>query len=237
MPDSRSHRGPHPADARLFAPPWHPRLREGTSDLGWLLARGYADKAALKLVGDHLQLHKRQRKAVYRAACRPARAAARRAARVSPDGRDLVVDGFNVLVATEAALSGGVLIQGADGLLRDLSSVHGSYRKVAETAKAIELLVAALEGAGDVLWYLDRPVSNSGRIAALLREAGQRVDLSDTVDGDLIRAGHAVATADGPILDRVEHGVDLVGPLVARRPGCWLVDLSPDPADSSIRST
>ncbi len=228
MPDSRSHRGPHPADARLFAPAWHDRLRRATEDLSWLLSRGYADKAALALVGDRLQLHRRQRRAVYRAACPPELADARRAARVSPVGRDLVVDGFNVLVAVEAALSGGVLIRGADGLIRDLSSVHGSYRKVAETSRAIELLVARLEGAGDVLWLLDRPVSNSGRIAALLREAGQRVELSETVDGDLVRANLPVATADGPVLDRAPAGVDLVGPIADELPDRWLVDLEID---------
>ena len=237
MPDSRSHRGLHPQDARLFAPSWVDRLREATHDLGWLLDRGYSDRAALALVGDRLQLHRRQRMAVLRAACPPRLAEARRAARVLPDGRDVVVDGFNVLVATEAALSGAVLVRGADGLLRDLSSVHGSYRKVAETARAIELLVASLAEAGSVAWYLDRPVSNSGRIAGLLRDAGQRVELSDTVDGDLVRTGAAVATADGPLLDRVSAGIDLVSPLVARLEGCRVVDLRAGAPEAPIRST
>ena len=228
MPDSRSHRGPHPQDARLFAPAWHDRLREATADLGWLLGRGYADKAALALVGNRFQLHERQRRAVYRAACPAELAAARRASRVPPTGRDVVVDGFNVLVSMEAALSGGLLIRSVDGLLRDLSSVHGSYRKVAETSRALELLGGALEGATGVRWLLDRPVSNSGRIAALLRELGQQVELSDTVDGDLAASGLAVATADGPILDRAPAGVDLVGPLVAQIDEPWVIDLSID---------
>jgi hypothetical protein len=232
MPDSRHHRGPHPDDARLFAPAGLDRLREATADLGWLLERGYSDKAALALVGDRFQLHRRQRMAALRCACPPSLAARRRAGRVGPEDRDVVVDGFNVLVTTEAALSGAVLLRGLDGLVRDLCGVHGSYRKVTETARAIELLVARLEGARSVTWYLDRPVSNSGRIAALLRHAGQQVELSDTVDGDLIASALPVATADGPVLDRATAGVDLTGALVAELERPWLVDLSP-PGDRS----
>src|SRR5688500_10446127 len=52
MPDHRSHRGPHPEDAGLFAPAVHPTLRSAVADLSWLLTRGYADPSALKLVGD-----------------------------------------------------------------------------------------------------------------------------------------------------------------------------------------
>ena len=37
MPDKRHHRGPHPADAELFAPAAVPRLRDAVADLSWLL--------------------------------------------------------------------------------------------------------------------------------------------------------------------------------------------------------
>ena len=63
MPDRRKHRGPHPEDARLFAPEVWPLLREATADLCWLLSRGYADKSALRLVGDRYELVARQRAA------------------------------------------------------------------------------------------------------------------------------------------------------------------------------
>jgi hypothetical protein len=225
VPDRRRHRGPHPEDARLFAADRLDRLREATGDLGWLLGRGYSDKAALALVGDRFQLHARQRLAVVRAACPTDRAATRAARRVEPVSRELVIDGFNVLVAMEAALSGGVLIGGADGLMRDLSSVHGSYRKVDETEAAIDLLIDRLEGVTSARWLLDRPVSNSGRVAELLRSKGQDACLSDTVDGDLIRSGQVVASADGPVLDRAVAWSDLVGPAVARIPAAWVVRL------------
>lgn len=228
MPDLRRHRGPHPEDARLFAPPWHPRLRAATADLSWLLARAYAEVAALKLVGDHHQLDARQRRAVMRCAAPPALAAARRASRVPIGGARVAVDGFNALVTVEAALSGGVLLRGADGLLRDLASVHGTWRTVEETNRALDLLFAALQPAAAVTWRLDRPVSNSGRLAELIRQRGGEASLTDHADGalaGLAAAGWALASADGPLLDRAAVAVDLTGAALADVPGLWIVEL------------
>lgn len=226
MPDSRRHRGPHPEDARIFAACEVERLAEAAEHLGWLLAHGYADRPALTLVGDHFQLHQRQRLAVARAASPPERAEARIARRVPALGRPVVVDGFNVLVTAEVALSGGILVRGRDGLLRDLAGIHGTWRRVEESPRSIEILCRALLGASEVRWLLDRPVSGSGKFAALLREAGQDVALSDRVDGDLLSAGVAVATADGPVLDAACAGIDLLSPLVESLEGAWVVDLS-----------
>jgi hypothetical protein len=66
MPDERRHRGPHPADHELFAPPLLPALAQATAELSWLFQRGYGQTAALKLVGDQFGLRERQRLAVLR---------------------------------------------------------------------------------------------------------------------------------------------------------------------------
>ena len=86
--------------------------------------------------------------------------------------RDLHIDGFNVLITLESALSGGFIFVGRDGCYRDLSSVHGSYKRVAETGDAILLVGKALDtlGVRSVHWLLDRPVSNSGRLRELLSD-------------------------------------------------------------------
>ena len=60
----RQHRGPHPADQNLFGNEQLPRLRNAVADLSWLLTRGYAAKAAVKLVGDKNSLTERQRLAL-----------------------------------------------------------------------------------------------------------------------------------------------------------------------------
>jgi len=234
--DTRRHRGPHPEDRRLFAPDQVPRLVQATAELSWLLARRYSQAAAWKLVGDHHQLHRRQRLGILRCACPPEVATARRARRGPPRGR-VVCDGFNVIVGVEAALAGGVLLRGIDGLYRDLASVHGTYRKVDETALAVDLLGGVLRGAEDVLWLLDRPVSNSGRVAALLREAGWETRLVDSADREaatLAEQGWAVATADGPLLDRVGPAVDLVGAVIEALDQVWVVDLGATTSTGSV---
>ena len=77
-----------------------------------------------------------------------------------------------MLTTVEAALAGGVLLAARDGTYRDMASMHGSYRKVAETGPALELIgrTASELGVSECLWYLDRPVSNSGRLKTLMEE-------------------------------------------------------------------
>ncbi len=225
MPDHRRHRGPHPRDTALFRAENAPRLRQAVADYGWLLDRGYASAAALALVGNRFQLHKRQREALRRAACGPQRSRQRRARRVPVAGRSLLVDGFNLIITVEAALSGGLLLRGEDGLLRDLASVHSSYRPVLETDPAIALLGEALRPAAEVLWLLDAPVSRSGDLAARIRRAGWEVQLVPAVDRELVRRATTIASADGPLIDRVPAHVDLTGPIVAALPRAWVLEL------------
>src|SRR5262245_47380218 len=146
--EDRRHRGAHPQDRRLFDAALLPALRGAVADLSWLLSRGYPAAASLKLVGDHFALKERQRSAGARTACSDKQRESRERPLLtleSVNGKDLLIDGFNIIVTTEAALSGGVLIRCRDGCVRDLSSVYGSYRSVAETGEAIRLI-------GETLW-------------------------------------------------------------------------------------
>ncbi len=226
MPDTRSHRGPHPEDGQLFGPEAQPRLVEAVADLCWLLTRGYATPSALKLVGDRYALAARQRVAVARCACSDAQQARRSAHRV--DGRQVRgqrvwLDGYNVLTTIEAALGGGVILDARDGAYRDMASMHGSYRKVAETRPALELLGRTLGelGADECRWYLDRPVSNSGRLKQVMEETAAsggwrwEVELVPDPDPILSRAEEIVATADSVILDRCQSWLNLARETIA----------------------
>lgn len=178
MPDKREHRGRHPADATLFAADKLPALREALADFSLLLSKGYADKSALKLVGDRFGLTQRQRLAVMRSACSDAQRQSRLARRVAIGalpGRTLAIDGYNLLITIEAALSGGLIFRGRDGCFRDLASIHGTYRKVEETVPALARIGAFLAeiGVAEALWLLDSPVSNSGRLKTLITDLAQ----------------------------------------------------------------
>jgi len=222
MPDSRRHRGPHPADAELFDSDRRDDLRTACSDLSWLLSRGYAERAALALVGDRHRLRKRQRQAVLRAACSDQALAAREQRRLGPgalNGARVAVDAFNCLITVEAGLGGAPLFRGRDGCVRDLASVHGSYRRVAETEASIERLAAALGRlqVADVTWFLDKPVSNSGRVAAALREraavvgAAWQVRVVFAPDREVAAADAIACSTDSWILDHCRGWFDLAG--------------------------
>ena len=238
MPDTRSHRGPDPRDGDLFAPAAWPRLRAAVADLSWLRTRDYAEPSALKLVGDRYALTERQRMAVRRCACGDGALARRLAHRADLDalrGRPLLLDGFNVLTTVEAALGGAVVLAGRDGCYRDLAGVHGTYRKVEETLPAVHRLgdFLAARGLRPCRWYLDSPVSNSGRLRALILQAAAergwdwQVDLVFNPDPVLAQSPDPVATADGAILDRCLVWANLARAAIeAAVPDARVIDLA-----------
>jgi hypothetical protein len=212
MTDRRKHRGPHPEDHHLFCAAAEPALQTAVAELSWLWTRGYAAASSLKLVGDRHALDARQRLAVARCACGDPQLAWRRrheAPAAELQGRELWIDGFNVLVTVEAALAGAVMLQARDGCYRDMASMHGNYRRIAETLPAIELIgqtLAALQVPAS-RWLLDQPVSNSGRLKTMLRGASEQhgwcwqIDLLPDPDPVLIGCGHIVASSDCQVLD------------------------------------
>lgn len=237
MPDTRQHRGPHPDDPRLFAADQTPVLREAVQHLSWLLSRRYAWKSALKLVGDRFVLTERQRTAVLRSACPEAALQQRRVTQL-PDAalaaQPLAIDGFNLLTTIEAALSLGVILIGRDGCYRDMASMHGSYRRVAETVAALDLIADAARelGVGECVWFLDSPVSNSGRLKGLIQETAAacnwRVSVQIVPDPDplLARSAEIVVTADSEILNHCGRWFNLAAWVIQRSvPQAWLMDL------------
>lgn len=236
-PDNRQHRGAHPADERLFAADKHHVLRQATAELSWLLSRGYAHTASLKLVGDRYALAHRQRLAVARAACADASLEKRTAScRAVGDvqGERLIIDGFNLIITVEAALGGGLLIVCHDGCLRDLSSVHGSYRSVLETEQAIRLIGEALAvlRPESAAWLLDKPVSNSGRLAGRINNLASEQGWAWTVqtafnpDAEILRADAIAVTSDSMILDQAARWINLSDYLVREYlPQSWMIDL------------
>jgi hypothetical protein len=244
MPDRRRHRGPHPRDEVLFSSQAVRRLRQAVFEFSWLLSRGYPCESSLVLVGNHHQLTERQRTAVLRCSCSDQALAGRLARQVSPAdcaGRPLLLDGYNVLTTLEAALARGFLIRGRDGCLRDMASMHGTWHGVDETMPALEIAARATQHLkpSRCVWYLDRPVSNSGRLAHRLREVGKdlssawEVELVPDPDPLLARSTCVVATADSAVLDRCQGWLNLASLAVTLEiPEARILDLAkaePDP--------
>lgn len=238
MPDRRTHRGAHPSDAADFSVDRLPQLRQATLDLSWLLTRGYSAKRSLLFVGDKFQLRERQRKAVGRSAASVKAVASRRRRLLesrAARGEELRIDGYNVLLTVEAALAGGVVLEGVDGCYRDMAAMSSHYKRVDETTRALEAIGTHLEshGCAPVLWYLDRPISNSGRLKGLMTSMAEdnewswQVELVASPDAELKAFEGVIATADSAILDAGGPWLNLsreVVDEVVDEP--WMVDLA-----------
>ena len=240
MPDKRTHRGPHPADEKLFAPDAISNLRSALTDFSLLLTKGYAEKSALKLVGDRFSLTERQRQAIMRSACSEKQIVSRNQSRLELKnlaGQAVAIDGYNVLITIEAAMSGGVIFRGRDGCFRDLASIHGTYRKVTETIPAVELIGRFLReiGVAEALWLLDSPVSNSGRLKTLIGERARKnnwnweIELLLSPDAELKKTDLIVASSDSVILDACKRWINLAAEIITEKlPSTTIIDLTPE---------
>jgi hypothetical protein len=238
MPDKRIHRGPHPADEKLFAPGAIPNLRAAVADFSLLLTKGYAQKSALKLVGDRFSLTERQRLAIMRSACADRQLISRKQREVKIAdlaNQPIAIDGYNILITVEAAMSGGVIFNGRDGCYRDLASIHGTYRKVTETIPAVKLIGRFLKDAGvpKARWLLDSPVSNSGRLKTLIGELAREnawdweIELLFSPDAELTRTDLTVATSDSVVLDGCKKWLNLATEIIKTQlPSATIIDLS-----------
>ncbi|WP_462317596.1 DUF434 domain-containing protein [Marinilabilia sp.] len=237
-PDQRKHRGPGPKDAGLFAQDQIQLLSRAAYDYCWLLDNEYTPKAALKLVGDHFKLKERQRKALDRC-CQPQSLINVIQNREIPEPESLkdqpiVIDGFNLLIILEAGLGGAPVFKGRDGLIRDISGLHGSYRKISETPEAISLVASFVKkfSTGSVLWVFDKPVSNSGRLAHLVQQIGKETqvnwetELCDQADSRIANSEHIVVSSDSQILARCTRWFNLCGYLMENYiRSKWFIDI------------
>jgi hypothetical protein len=217
------------------------KLRLAAGDFAWLLGRYYAPEAALTLVGNRYQLRQRQRQALRRAVAAPVVARARRQRHVSPaalTGARLQIDALNQIITIEAALAGGLLLRGHDGSLRDLASVHGTYRTLQETRTTLEAMGAWLTGhcVRESIFLIDAVVSNSGRLASHIRELAAtqnwhwQARLVHSADPLLQHTADIVATSDSAVLDKALHWFDLAAAVVQDvAPDAWYVDLDISP--------
>lgn len=233
----QNHRGQHEKDHELFSPEWEIILNEAITDLAYLFNRDYADNAALAVVGDRYQLRKRQRLALLRGCCTDAARDKRRETVVAAQQLkdELVfIDGYNLLITVECILGGGIILHCRDGCYRDISSVHGTYRKVAETHEALIMLGKTLESMQikQAHWYLDAPVSNSGRLKTLMYELAEdnhfpwEIELVNNPDQEIAdKKENIVITSDRWILDQANRWFNLTQHILKEKSEKRIIDL------------
>jgi hypothetical protein len=194
-----------------------PELGRAAADYRWLLDRGYAARAALKLVGDRLQLTRDERVILFRGVASSADSAGRMAS-IAPqaEGRPILVDGYNQVLTVMHYLMGRPLFLGTDGLLRDAGGSHGRIADQAlfeRAAEALFSLIASLRPSRAAV-YLDAPFPGSAAHARLFRSILQaesleaEVSLERSADFPLKAAppGSLVASSDSCVADAATAG-------------------------------
>ena len=216
-------RGLRDGDDRLFAPQAIAKLKIAQEELRFLLDRGYPAKSAGAYVGSHHQLSARQQLALSRCTASSRQLANREAKNLNRDnlaGQMVHIDGFNQIIGLEVALSGGMLLIGQDGCVRDLAELRGSYRLINQTGTAIGLIRDALRelNVAKAVFVLDEPVSNSGRLKTLIADARWNIPIDIRIvkspDSELKRL-HYVITGDSAILDECQSWFNLTAFILA----------------------
>lgn len=207
------------------------KLSEPAIDIRYLLSRGYTRKSAITFVSDHYRLTEPERYILARLVFSPKRADNRSKKKLGCsqlNGCDVFIDGYNVLITIETALKNEPIWFADDGFLRDTSGIFSNHKITDTTCMAVDEMLSTLANlkvrSANIL--LDSQMSNSGRLAELIRKRSKdhtfKVDArtSKHVDFDLKEAGaHAViATADSVIVDAVDKVVDITE--------CWMKQTS-----------
>lgn len=219
-------RGKNSGDDQLFSSEKTVKiLQEAIRDMRYLLSRGFAENASASLVGNRYRLRARQIQMIKSASAGEEAINLRNGKNVEANtlsGKTVYIDGFNLLILLESLLSGAYIFKGCDGCYRDLSSVHGSYKRVQQTNRSIELVAIFHQkvAVAKIVWIFDQPVSNSGRLKQILLDyaAEQQLDwevyLEFNPDKYLAAVPETIISSDAWILDHCASWFNLAEYLI-----------------------
>lgn len=130
-------------------------------------------------------------------------------------------------------MSGSPILLGRDGVFRDLAGLRGTYRIIDKTDTALALIGKTLQElhVPMVKFYLDSPVSNSGRLKTKILEClvhrGMPVDVELIPNVDAVLAGkERVVTGDSIILDECTSWFNLSRKIIEDHiQDAWAIDL------------
>lgn len=203
-------------------------LREAAKDVRYLVDRGYPNDSAIRFVADHYRLPEEKRFILARVIVPAKVAKARQKKMVSFEeikGKDIVVDGYNVLITVESLLGEIPVYKCDDGFLRDTRGIFRKYKASEPTVPALSDILGLLaeSGAASVKIVLDQQISMSGELAATIRRMMDDCSIDGTAkttkDADYLlkKADGIVATGDGNIIDAANFVVDIPGEIARRQ--------------------
>lgn len=217
-------------DEELFGGSQRAKILSAANDARWLMNRGYSAESAITFTSNHYLLTSRQRMAIFRSILNDEDKTTRLKKEILKPGTEVLIDGLNIIITLETALSHSLVLRGDDGVLRDVAGLHGTYRIIDKTAKAIKLILQTLSNLDvrNATFILDKPVSNSGSLKQLILEISRNFNLEVVAELDMnpdqiFVDKENVISSDGPVILRSSSWFNLNSMIVRDMiPDTWV---------------
>jgi hypothetical protein len=229
-------RGYSEGDEKLFDEENMEKISLCAYEAAFLLERGYPLQSSVTYTANHRLLSSRQRIAMGRLTTCPYRLKLRAKHQLSKldPGCTVNIDALNAVVIMETALSHSVLLRCMDGCIRDLSGLSGTYSIITVTEPAIDLIIKKLMsyGVSKGVFWIDSPVSNSGRLKSLIAERAEAlgfpIDIQMVHDADyMLKQLDHVISADSLVIEECKSWYNLYADLVADLDDPWIIEVDP----------
>jgi len=222
------------SSAAFSEPTLKERLLKPARDIRSILRWGYPKFATIRFVADHSQLSAEERHILTRVIMPPDKVVSRVRKKIACGGirdRDLLLDGYNVLLSVDSLLKDETMWFCDDGYIRDTRYYFSKAKQAEDIEEALDAVLEFFSEARpkSVTFLLDSQISRSGELAGFIRrklkEQGIPGDAhtSKTADFDLKTEGGKpeknviVATSDGIVIDSVLQVLDIPACLMEKK--------------------
>lgn len=210
------------------------RLLKPARDIRSILRWGYPKFATIRFVADHSQLSAEERHILTRVIMPPDKVVSRVRKKIACNGirdRDLLLDGYNVLLSVDSLLKNEPMWFCDDGYIRDTRYYFSKAKQAEDIGEALDLVLEFISEARpkSLTFLLDAQISRSGELAGFIRRKLKEQGIpggaytSKTADFDLKTEGGklekqlVVATSDGIVIDSVLQVLDIPACLMEKR--------------------
>jgi hypothetical protein len=202
------------------------KLLKPARDIRSLLRWGYPKFATISFVATHSQLSAEERYILTRVIVSPERVVSRinkKAACTGIRDKDLLLDGYNVLLSMDSLLKKEPIWFCDDGYIRDTRYYFSKAKQAEDIEESLDLVLEFLSEnhPKSAIFLLDAQISRSGELAGLIRRKMNEYGISGeartskTADFELKAEGGnpvksvIVATSDGIVIDSVLQVIDI----------------------------
>jgi hypothetical protein len=210
------------------------KLFKPARDIRSILRWGYPKFSTIRFVADHFQLSLEERHVLTRVIMPPDRIVSRINKKVACTGikdRNLLLDGYNVLLTVDSLLKKEPMWFCDDGYIRDTRYYFSKAKQAEDIEEALEDILKFLSEADpkSVVFLLDAQISRSGELAGFIRhklkehgisgeaKTSKIADFELKAEGGNSENNVILATSDGIIIDSVLEVLDIPACLMEKK--------------------